>query len=525
MKLVSEPTTSEKIRKMKQRVKWKDAAIVERNIDQTSLFIDDGKASDVEFSFLVVGDSGTGSHRGHSPMRRVAELMLPHYDDCRFMLHTGDVVYQVGSSEYYSKNFIKPYREAILGGENYKKIAYDEMVFKLPILPVLGNHDYYDLPLIFGLISATTLPFRRFIPSKLDIEVGRHGSYKGDAFARAFLDYLSKFKFPGELARHLDEYYTAKTDALRCLRYVPGEFTRLPNRYYTFRYGGIDFFALDSNTFNDPLPLPDNQEGQAYRLSLQKRRDELEKEQQQIRETSNKLNPDNPSDAEKIDDLQSKREQIEEIIVDIEKQLNISNKSVADSEQLEWLKQRLIQSWNNSNVRGRVVYFHHPPYVTEATKWEQAQTLAVRSRIRSVLNAVAQEVKSLNQQSRPIVDLILNGHAHCMEHIETLDTGNADSNINWIVCGGSGHSLRRQRPEGADLYNYFPTSDEKGSRLIARSHLFIGRNGSGSHKRRPYSGLRIDVKEGCPPKFVVKPFVAERYQRQWHQPEIESFTI
>jgi hypothetical protein len=509
---------------MKQRVKWQDSAIAQRNIDQTSLVIDDGFADDEEFSFLVVGDSGTGSHRGHSPMRRVAELMLPHYQDCRFMLHTGDVVYQVGSSEYYPKNFIKPYRELIVGGEDYKKIAYDEMVFKLPILPVLGNHDYYDLPILFGLISATTLPFRRLIPSKLDIEVGRHGSHKGDAFARAFLDYLSRFKLPGELVHHLDEYYTAKTDRGRCLRYVPGQFTRLPNRYYTFRYGGIDFFALDSNTINDPLPLPDTKDGQAYRLLLQKRRMELEKEQEEIRETSEKLNPNNPRDAEQIDDLQSKLSQIEEMIVDIEKQLHTPRVTVADTEQLEWLKQRLIESWNTSQVRGRVIYFHHPPYVTEATKWEQAQTIAVRTRIRNVLNAVATEVNSLTQ-GRPIVDLVLNGHAHCMEHIETLNTNNADSNINWIICGGSGHSLRRQRPEGADLWENLSITGENKSRLVARSHLFVGRNGSGSHKKRPYSGLRIDVKVGFPPKFVVKPLVAERYQRQWHQREMESFTI
>mgnify|MGYP001795891466 FL=1 len=211
------------------------------------------------------------------------------------------------------------------------------------------------------------------------------------------------------------------------------------------------------------------------------------------------------------------------MIVDIDKQLHTPRITVTDTEQLEWLKQRLIQSWNTSEVRGRILYFHHPPYVTEATKWEQAQTLAIRSRIRNVLEAVAQEVKSLTQ-GRPIVDLVFNGHAHCMEHIETLDTGSADSNINWIVCGGSGHSLRRQRPEGADLQEYFPTSDEK-SKLVARSHLFVGRNGSGSNKRRPYSGLRIDVKEGSPPKFVVKPLVAERYQREWHQPEMESFII
>ncbi|MGF1676781.1 MAG: metallophosphoesterase, partial [Rivularia sp. (in: cyanobacteria)] len=333
-----------------------------------------------------------------------------------------------------------------------------------------------------------------------------------------------RFKLPGELARHLDQHYTAKTDTGRCLRYVPGQFTRLPNRYYTFRYGGIDFFALDSNTLNDPLPLPDTKEGYAYRLSLQERRNQLEQEQEEIREISDKLNTDNPSEAEQIDDLQSKLSQIEEMIVDIDKQLYNPRITVADIQQLEWLKLRLIESWNTKDVRGRVVYFHHPPYVTEATKWEQAQTIAVRSRIRNVLNAVAQEVKSLTQ-NRPIVDLVLSGHAHCMEHIKTLDTGNADSNINWIVCGGSGHSLRRQRPEGADLWENLSISGEEKLKLVARSQLFIGRNGSGSHKRRPYSGLRIDVKAGLPPKFVVKPLVVERYQNEWYQPETESFTI
>jgi hypothetical protein len=98
-----------------------------------------------------------------------------------------------------------------------------------------------------------------------------------------------------------------------------------------------------------------------------------------------------------------------------------------------------------------------------------------------------------------------------------VETGGADSGVNWIVCGGSGYSLRRQRAEGADLI--------EEDKLIARSHLFIGRNGQGSQKRRPYSCLRIDVKDGNPPKFIVRPLVAEWYQRQWGHPEIEPFTI
>ncbi|MEH2064718.1 MAG: metallophosphoesterase [Nostoc sp.] len=516
MKLVSDPAIANKIRQMNQRVRWQDPLIAERNIDQTQLVLEDGHTDNSEFSFLVVGDSGSGKHRGHNPQRQVAELMLPHHNESRFMLHTGDVIYLVGSSEYYQQNFIEPYREFILGGEHPKQIAYDQMVFKLPILPVPGNHDYYNLPILLSLASLTTLPLRRLLQSRLDLDVGLHGSGTGEAYARAFLDYLKAFPLPGELNDHLAQYYTAKTDTGRCISYQPGHFTRLPNRYYTFRYGGIDFFALDSNTFNDPPPLPKTREGDANRKLLEKRREDFEQEKLQIIENSSKLRPENPNEADQLDDFQAKLSQIEELIVDIDKQLATNKTTLTDIEQLEWLKQRLIASWNNPEVRGRVIYFHHPPYVTEATKWQQAQTLIIRDRLRGVLDAVAKEIGSLTQ-GRPLLDLVLNGHAHCLEHLETMDTGHADSHIHWIVCGGSGFSLRRQRIEGADLM--------EDNRLVARSHLFIGRNGQGSQKRRPYSGLRIDVKGDGQPKFIVRPLVAEWYQRQWHNRELEPLII
>ncbi|MHC5611767.1 MAG: metallophosphoesterase family protein [Nostoc sp.] len=520
MKLVSDPAIANKIRKMNQRVRWQDPLIVERNIDQTRLVLEDGQTDNSEFSFLVVGDSGSGKHRGHNPQRQVAELMLPHHKECRFMLHTGDVIYLVGSSEYYQQNFIEPYREFILGGEHPREIAYNQMIFKLPILPVPGNHDYYNLPILLSLASLTTLPIRGLLRSRIDLDVGLHGSGTGDAYARAFLDYLKDFQLPGELASHLEKYYTAKTDTGSCLCYQPGRFTRLPNRYYTFRYGGIDFFALDSNTFNDPPPLPKTKKGDADRKVLEKRREDLEQEKLEIIETSAKLRPDNPTEADQLDDFHAKLSQIEEIIVDIEKQLATNKITLTDTEQLDWLKQKLIESWNNPEVRGRVIYFHHPPYVTEATKWEQAQTLIIRDRLRGVLDAVAKEIGSLTQ-GRPLVDLVLNGHAHCLEHLETMDTGHADSYIHWIVCGGSGFSLRRQRIEGADLMETFGNEN----RLVARSHLFIGRNGQGFQKRRPYSGLRIDVKGDRQPKFIVRPLVAEWHQRQWHNSELEPLII
>ncbi|AFY42489.1 metallophosphoesterase [Nostoc sp. PCC 7107] len=516
MKLVSDPAIAKKIQKMNQRVRWEDPLIKRRNIDQTKLVLEDGQANDTEFSFLVVGDSGSGRHGGQNPQRRVAELALPHLDDCRFMLHTGDVIYLVGSSEYYQQNFIQPYKEYLVGGEHPKKIAYDNMTFRVPILPVPGNHDYYDLPIVFNLLSITTLPIRRLLRSRLDMDVGLHGSKTGDAYAKAFLDYLNAFKFPGDLDRHLDTHYTVKTDTGLCLAYQPGQFTRLPNRYYTFRYGGIDFFALDSNTFNNPPPLPETPEGDAERIILEQRRQNFEQEKQQILDKSSQLNPDNPNEAEYLDDLYVKLSQIEELIVDIDKQLAPQQTADTDIEQLEWLKQRLIASWHNSQVRGRVVYFHHPPYVTEATKWEQGQTLAIRTRLREVFNAVAEAVGDL-PQDRAVVDLVLNGHAHCLEYLQTYNTGHADSAMNWIVCGGSGFSLRRQRTEGADLV--------ERDKLIARSHLFVGRNGHGSAKRRPYSCLRIDVTGENHPRFIVRPLVAEWYQQEWHNYQIEPFVI
>ena len=524
MKFVSDPSISVKIRKMKERVRWQDPLIVERGIDQTQMMFDLGGADDPEFSFLVVGDSGSGPHRGQNPQRQIAEQMLAHRDASRFVLHTGDVMYLVGSSEYYPKNFIQPYREFLVGGERPEQITYDRMVFDLPILPVPGNHDYYDLPFIYGLLAQTTLPLRRLLQFRLDLDIGWHGSSQGKTYAKAFLDYLQALDSREALGHHLDCHYTAKTHTGRCLRYEPGRFTRLPNRYYSFRSGAIDFFALDSNTFNTPSPLPATSEGDAHRRQLETQRQELEQQKVQIVDASAKLNPNSADDAEQLDDLRAKLEQIEEVTLDIDKQLTADSTAVTDSEQLSWLRQRLIESWHTEEVRGRVIYFHHPPYVTEATKWYQAQTLAVRHRLRWVLDGVAQEVGAL-AEGRPLVDLLLSGHAHCLEHLQTGDTGHGDANLNWIVCGGSGHSLRRQRSQGPELIELVGDAEGSSRRLVARSLLFIGRHGHGSKKRRPYSFLRIDVQDGRPPKFIVRPFICDRSQHQWHNSYIEPFEI
>ena len=522
MRLISEPPISIKIQKMKQRVRWQHPSILQQGIDQTCMVIDDGNSENPEFSFMVIGDTGSKSYSGHHPQREVAKMMVNHGDDCRFVLHTGDVIYMVGSREYYPANFIEPYREFLVGGHQPQNIAYDQMVFKLPILPVLGNHDYYDVPLLYRLLTGPTLSLRRILNYK-DIEIGWHGSNQGDAYARAFLDYLAEVS-PKHLEEHLKQNYNAKTDAGHCLRYQPGSFTRLPNRYYNFCYGGIDFFALDSNTFNTPDPLPHNQTGDNFRQELTQRRQEIDKEELQILAECDKLNPEKPDQAELLAELGAKLDQINEVKIDIEKQLESHTNTNIDFQQLAWLKERLIASWHNSAVRGRVIFLHHPPYVTEGSKWNQRQTLAVRHRLREVFDEVAKSLNNITQE-RPVVDIIFSGHAHCLEHLQTVNTGHADSCINYIISGGSGRRLRRQRQEGGELLETFNNNGDISIRKVADSLLYVGRSGSGFESKKPYSCVRVDVKAGFPAKFMITPLVTELVEDKWCDRSLKSFII
>ena len=548
MRFVVDPAIKTKIARMKERVRWQHSVFKQLQIDQTRLSFDESSSKDVlektqkektqkeerstDFSFLVIGDSGTSRYITDPPQRRITKQLLKHSDSCEFILHTGDVVYLVGSSEQYPDNFIKPYREFLVGGMSPNKIRFDKMTFKLPFFPVLGNHDYYDLPLVAGILSKAFSPLRRLLRRRINLDVGWHGSHQGEAFARAFLDYTYQLS-DRQLLNHLKMHYSAtvttpahsassKAEATptRCLQYVPGEFTRLPNRYYTFRKHGIDFFALDSNTFNSPQPLSTEPAGIAMREQLEKERDRLEEDMRALTAETLALSADISKQTARAPSVYAKMEQIEEQLQDIDKQLNISpQETTVDTEQLEWLSDRLIASWQDPSAKGRVLFFHHPPYVSEATKWSQGQTLAVRARLREVLDQVQ---LTIGEYSRPLVDLVLNGHAHCFEYIKTVETGHGDRIIPWVICGGSGFSLRRQRKEGSVL--------EEFGQPVAESQIFIGRTGHGNNKRRPYSGLRVDVTftgegEEERPQFTLRPLIAEHYHSKWKAYEMDPIVV
>jgi 3',5'-cyclic AMP phosphodiesterase CpdA len=449
VKFLSDPSPRKKMQIMGQRVRWGDRAIIQQDVDQTCLLLDDGRSQQPGFSFLVLGDTDAGLQSEQDPQWEIAQALLAHSDLSRFTLHTGDVTYPLGATEFYFNHFLDPYRDLLLRGQIYDPRS--PLVFSSPFFPVPGNHDYYDLAPFPKFLATLLKPLERWI--KLGANWQSSGA--GKDYAQMFLDWVQP-STPAALNHHLQQYYNAQSKTGRCLRYQPGKFTRLPNRYYTFHYGGIDFFALDSNTFNQ------SQTGSSK---------------------------------------------------DIE----------TDREQLEWLEQRLIESWHQPHTRGRVIYLHHPAYTTESLHCDQPEVLTVRRCLRQVFDRVAKAVSPLCQ-NLPLVNVIFSGHAHCLEHIRTLDTGHADRYLNWVTCGGSGVSLRRQHRNGSQLMEFIDQRGVHRIQAVAQSHLFLGQRKQGALIRNFHTFLRVDVKDGIPAKFIIRPFVVEK-QQQWPSYPLEPIVL
>jgi 3',5'-cyclic AMP phosphodiesterase CpdA len=79
-----------------------------------------GKTADASFQFAVLGDSGSGQLSQHLVARQIEKQRVD------FLLHTGDVVYFEGKDQDYAANFYLPFKD---------------LIARVPIFPVLGNHD------------------------------------------------------------------------------------------------------------------------------------------------------------------------------------------------------------------------------------------------------------------------------------------------------------------------------------------------------------------------------------------------
>ena len=503
---------------MSARVRWNHPELIRQGIDQTRLVIDQGHDNpgiDDAFHFLVLGDSGTGRHRFQSPPRRIAERLLSHKSGAAFLLHTGDVVYLVGALDQYRANFLKPYREWLHQGHGWKSMSPEGLVFNQPFLPVPGNHDYYDLSLPVAFLAGLTLPLRRYLQWFDDVDAGWRGSKQGEAYARVFLDVLNQIPL-ARLPDHLNLHYDAVWDGQRCLRYRPGVNTRLPNRYFRFRHAGVDVFAIDSNT------LMTLEQPTTSRRNLREELRRLEQRQTILYKT---LASGSSLDESHRDELFDELETIQEECFDLQRQIKqmrqINQGSTVDLEQLEWLKEGLIASHRDPSVRGRVLTMHHPAYVTEKTKCNQADTYAIRQQLRHVFDAVVAALGKELGSAKP-VDLVLSGHAHCLEVIRTHDTGFSDSHLNWVVCGGSGYGLRAQRREGSELTE---EQADGHTRLVATSKLFVGRGGATTDGRHGYSGLRVDIAEGRPLSIRLTPLVSCRDGNGWMDADPEPINL
>jgi hypothetical protein len=225
-----------------------------------------------EWEFLAVGDTGDAEAAGpdDSPQDAVGREMAEDSVNpvgggtAQMVIHTGDVIYMTGERRLYDRNFRRPYSRFLT-----QESTVDNLVFRLPFLPVPGNHDYYDLGAWANWLSRVPLlgrGLRTLAHRFFAFGIPEGGSDMGRAYMEAFVDLPKEKKAEQEATP---------------LQYIAGKQTRIPNRYYQFRRGSVDFFALDSNTLDAPAPETvdpaEVRRGATDRIAaLQKRADDID---------------------------------------------------------------------------------------------------------------------------------------------------------------------------------------------------------------------------------------------------------
>ena len=387
-----------------------------------------GKPKSGKFSFLVIGDTGDKGDQ-----YEVAKVLERHLSDSDFLLHLGDVIYPSGSKNGYPDRFIKPYAGLLKGSPR----KHDEMVFRMPFFPILGNHDYYG------------------------------SSSDGKVFEQAFIAEDGAVRKGRPLS-----YSTAKGK------------TRLPNRYYWFTYGKCAVFALDSNTLD---ALPDRRTadlgGADYRKDLQRRLTRGKNKCAKIGQQIEALRRDTPRDKADKKRQREKLEALDDQLIEAQKDvrspevaLASHNRSNHDADQISWLRQQLRRP--ELDGHWKIVSLHHPLYSSETSHTNDPELKGMQSNLREVFVEGG-------------VHLVLAGHSHCFEWARSKDA--SDRSIAYIVTGGGGRGLRRTVLENPRVSRKRERFLELAESLAysAKGHMIFG-DGGGDIKD-VYHFLRIDV--------------------------------
>lgn len=434
-----------------------------------------------EFRFAVIADTGDG-RPPFNPQYAVAQQLAVDYDDIAFVMHAGDVIYQIGSRRFYGPNFLQPYARFIANPD------LDALAFNKPFFVLPGNHDYYDLSRV-ALIRRIPIigTGAERILTRFAGNLGE-GSRDGRVFERIFLD------DPG-----------GKGSGRPVTPYECGSRTRLPNRYYTFRYGCASFFALDSNTLDAP-PSGSARLGRRQRQRFQRamHQDNLDihRLSEWIQACHEQIEDGRLTEQDVGEEIEQRTQHLLDLIYDraqYEHALAAGEDGRDhDRDQLAWLREQLHAAPTDD---WKIVVLHHPLYTFVKTYCESPDVVGVRDNLRRILIDSG-------------VHLVISGHSHSFEWVRAVHA--KERRIAYITAGSGGcrwirpsilHATQR-RPDVPDYEERF-----RRCHRYAHSRAFAGLDVTG--RARTFNYLRVHV---APQRIRVEP-VGLHWTRSQVRPE------
>ncbi len=433
------------------------------------------------FQFAVLADSGDG-RPPFNPQYAVAQRLALDYDQFDFVAHAGDVVYQIGSRRYYGPNFLQPYARFIANPD------LDNLVFNKPFLVVPGNHDYYDLSRV-ALIRRIPVfgTGAEWLATRFAGNLGE-GSHDGRVFEGIFID------DPGGAG-----------SGIPSMPYECGRRTRLPNRYYTFRYGCASFFALDSNTLDAPKSRGDRL-SRLKRHRFRRAMKQTDSEIQRLSEWIEACRVDIEDGRLPVAEVEEEMETRTQYLLDLLYERAQYEHALAadedgrdhDADQIAWLREQLRMAPKDD---WKILILHHPLYTFVKTYCESPDVVGVRENIRRVLIEEG-------------VHLVLAAHSHSFEWVRALNE--KESRIAYLTAGSGGsrwirpsilHATQR-RPDVADY-----RERARACTRLARSEAFAGLDPTG--RARTFNYLHVHV---SPEKIRIVP-VGIYWTRTQYGPE------